>query len=119
MTDDTSTHAPQGPHPETEPLDRLFAVLSNRHRRRILSALAAAPSREDRAFSTDDLVATADAERVRTELVHIHLPLLEAAGYIRWERATDTIRHGPDYEEIAHGIELLVAHAEAFPGTWP
>ncbi|WP_458204836.1 DUF7344 domain-containing protein [Haladaptatus sp. NG-SE-30] len=71
-------------------LDTLFKVLSNSYRRETLMALQAAdepvplPELADRVgHETDD--------RIRTSLVHVHLPILEAEDLITWNRMDESV----------------------------
>jgi hypothetical protein len=117
MTSKADEGASQADGPETEPVDRLFSVLSDPTRRRLLVRLAEANPRTVAAVTPAH--EEADEEQVAAELVHLHLPLLEAAGYLEWDRATETIRRGPAFGEVEPCLALLSAHAEALPGAWP
>jgi hypothetical protein len=117
MTSKPDQVASQADDPEPEPVDRLFSVLSNPTRRRLLVRLAETTPRAVAAVTPAH--EDADEEWVAAELVHLHLPLLEAAGYLEWDRATETIRRGPAFEEVEPCLALLSANVEALPGAWP
>ena len=119
MTRDSSDHAGSLQATETE-LDRAFDVLSHPYRRRILTALAEGNPREEDEFSPEQLQADDEDLRVfTTELFHVHLPKLEAAGYVEWDRETGAITHGPNYDEVAPLVELMRNHPDELPADWP
>lgn len=104
----------------TDPLDRLFASLSHPTRRRILTTLAEDNPRnkaefESPAFRPDD----EPPERFKIELHHTHLPKLDEAGYIEWDRESDTVRRGSAFEEIRSLITLFNEHQHELVADWP
>jgi len=104
----------------TTPLDRALDVLSHSHRRRVLTGLAGADAGAGEAFTPAQLRAEgADRERFRLELYHKHLPKLERAGYVDWDRQRGAVRRGPNYDEVAPLVELMTAHEAALPAEWP
>lgn len=46
---------------------------------------------------------------------HNHLPELEEAGYIEWNREAGTVSKGPFFEEIKPLLELIETHANDLP----
>ena len=107
---------------QTEPvaLDRMFDVLSHPYRRRILLLVSDVNPRDEDEFSTEELSTEDDElELLQPELFHAHLPKLEEAGYIEWDRAAKTVRRGPRFEEIAPLIRLMHDHRDELPAEWP
>lgn len=101
-------------------LDRLFDVLSQAHRRHILSLVGETDRRDDEGLVLGDLVSDEDGRERRTlELVHVNLPKLEDAGYVTWDREGNAIRRGPRFDEVASVIELMQNHQESLPNAWP
>ena len=99
-------------------MDEVCRALADVHRRRVLIYLAEAGQTPAVVQVPEDIVDTAsDFERRQMELYHSHLPKLEEHGYIRWERETQTVRRGPEFDEIKPLLRLLRAHEEALPGT--
>jgi len=61
----------------------------------------------------------ADREVVKLELHHTHLPQLDEAGFIDWDRSTDSVVRGEHFEDIRPLLELMDDHAEELPDDWP
>lgn len=97
-------------------MDRILDILRKRHRRLILLLL-----KEGAAETETDVIlrGTSDVDEAEIELVHNHLPKLEEAGYIEWDRETGEISKGPRFEEIEPIIELLEDHGDELPPGWP
>jgi len=105
--------------PSSEPLNRLFGVLSSPRRRRILRTLAESNPRQTGEFTPDEFGADGEeVARFQVELYHVHLPKLADAGYVDWDRSAGTVRRGPKYEEIRPTLDLLLDHEEELPGSW-
>ena len=58
------------------------------------------------AFSTDSLDA---------ELVHDHLPMLDEAGFVEWNRKRGVVRRGPRFLELVPLIHLSNNHQAVLP----
>ena len=119
MTDNSGTPSNPVPGGGDPTLDRLFDALSHPYRRRVLRAIAASNPREEDDFTPAEFAAD-DQKRAEflTALHHSHLPRLDEAGFIEWDRETKTIRRGPRYDEIAPLLELLLAHEDELPAEW-
>jgi len=96
-------------------MDRMLEVLSRRQRRLALLTLRGT----DRCRQTDLLMRDSEGRDPEIELVHTHLPKLEAAGLIDWDRETGEVTRGPNYEEIEPLLELIEDHADELPPDWP
>ena len=96
-------------------MDRLLDALSSQRRRLILFTL-------ERGYTANesDLVfrGPGDQDDVEEELLHHHLPKLEEAGYIEWDRETGEISKGPRYDEIEPLLTLIEDHADELPPGW-
>jgi hypothetical protein len=86
-------------------VDRIMEVLSKQQRRAILYRL----KRDDRLqpFQGPDALDSSDIE-----LYHVHLPKLDTAGYIEWNRETREVMKGPQYDEIETFLTLIENHAD-------
>jgi hypothetical protein len=96
-------------------LDEAFAALRHRQRRRVLLSLLDRP-----ATTLDELVAAAeeDEQRAEVELHHVHVPMLDDAGFVEWDGARRVAR-GPRFDDVATVVELLDEHGDRLPGPWP
>ncbi|WP_435099314.1 hypothetical protein [Halorubrum sp. N11] len=78
-------------------------------RRRVIAGLA-----DDAVETVADLQVRGRADEIAAELRETHLPALEAAGYIEWDREEGTIEPGPNFEEAAaHVADLPDPGAES------
>ena len=97
--------------------DRLYEALSAEPRRMIISSLVDEP--EERRLplpaAAESPNQSTDAETLCVQLRHHHLPLLEDAGYVRWEREPFVVQRGPRFEEPAFLIELVTDSIDELP----
>lgn len=104
---------------ETTTLDRLFEVLSSGSRRLILDALRDESPRHVEELAELDRRHHRPPESVRVALHHNHLPRLDEAGLIRWDRDRETVARGPWFEEVRPLIDMFDENPEALPAGWP
>lgn len=99
-------------------LDVLFDALSREPRRRVLEALRVRNPR-----TTDEFVRSSprpdgtDQDTIR--LHHVHLPRLDEAGFIEWDREMGTIERGPNYDEVRPVLAILADRSDELPAAWP
>ncbi len=92
-------------------MDTQFEALANVHRRRLLVSLtehnpqAAQPVASNASITTDD-------ERRKIQMHHVHLPKLEAYGYITWDRETNQVVKGPAFDEIEPLLTVLIENQD-------
>jgi hypothetical protein len=99
--------------------DDIFEVLSNAYRRQLLIALLEHNPQDDHDRDPLDIVSDGpDPEVLEIELTHRHLPMLEQKGYISWNRETNEISKGPNWEQIAPLLELISDHRDELPDGW-
>ncbi|WP_418286793.1 hypothetical protein [Halorubrum sp. DTA46] len=79
-----------------------LAAVTDPERRRVIAGLA-----DGTVERVADLMIRGRADDVAAELREHHLPALEAAGYIEWDREAGTIRPGPNFEEAAAHVADL------------
>lgn len=53
------------------------------------------------------------------DLIHNHLPRLEEAGVIEWDRKGSKIYRGPEFERIEPLLRLIDEHEDELPPDWP
>jgi hypothetical protein len=105
-------------------LDELFEMLSHGIRRRILVTVA-----RENPQDVDDLTTESAAsdheeddealELLTTQLYHTHLPKLDEAGFIDWDRDEGHITRGPRFDEIEPLLRLMNDHQDELPDDWP
>ena len=101
-------------------MDEYFEGLANIHRRRLLVALLDHNPQQDGVTAPEAVhEGEKSLEVLQTELYHSHLPRLEEAGFIRWNRDTHEVVKGPRFDEIQPLLELMRDHADELPDDWP
>lgn len=104
---------------DTNKWSQYFDVLSNVHRRRLLVALL---DHNPQRFEIRPAEGVNEADMaqstLRVEMHHLHLPKLEGAGFIRWERESGEIYKGPRFEEIRPLLELFEKNSDGLPEGW-
>ncbi|WP_449272244.1 DUF7344 domain-containing protein [Haloprofundus halophilus] len=101
-------------------LDQQFISLSHPTRRRILITLAEDNPRDVDEFERSDFTTEdGELEQFIVTLHHNHLPQLADAGFIDWDRESNTITRGPNFEEIRPLVTLIANHQEELPENWP
>lgn len=104
----------QNPHDAltSSELDTLMHILSDQQRRIILYTL-----RREHPSDVSDLLVRGleQPDHTDIELHHIHLPKLDEAGYIQWDRETDEVRPGARYDDIEPLLGLIGGHTDEFP----
>lgn len=99
---------------QLEAIDAAVEALSSVRRRRLLKALLEHnPQEAIVATVSDD--AEPDTEAVRIEMYHIHLPKLDDAGFIEWDRERDQVRKGPTFDTIEQLLERLAEDGDDGP----
>jgi hypothetical protein len=98
-------------------LDRAFHVLEDPVRRHLLTTLLEGES-GDGVHLRELGIETLDDGQFELDLHHRHLPKLADNGYVEWDRASDTVRQGPEFDEIRAVVDLLRTHEHRLPGDW-
>lgn len=96
-------------------IDELLSVLSDDHRRFIISYLAereepvsiAELAREIRAWEEDPMVGTSDEGQIITSLYHRHLPKLSEADIVEIDKERTTIQSGETLADASMLLEEL------------
>lgn len=94
----------------------IYQTLSAGARRQIIGSLLEAPP--ERSLSLPEAANLPDyrldPEKLRNNLVHVHLPLMERAEFIEWQKDPFSVQRGPKFEEVASVI-LAIDAFEDFP----
>lgn len=100
-------------------MDEYFEAVANIHRRRLLVALLDHnPQRDEVTVPEDVHEGKQSLEALQIDLYHSHLPRLEEAGFVCWNRDTHQAVQGPKFDEIRPLLELMRDHADELPGHW-
>ena len=100
-------------------IDTVLDALGNPYRRQLLVALLDHNPQDD--DDRDPLDVLSDEEEARvleSELLHAHLPKLDDRGFITWDRSTNKISKGPQWDEIAPVLKLMHDHQGELPDGW-
>ena len=104
-------------------LNELFKMLSHEHRRRILMAVARDSPQDDEITSksvANEHEKDDDATKLlKQQLYHVHLPKLDEARLIDWDRDSGLITRQPRFEEIEPLLRLMSDHRDELPDDWP
>lgn len=109
---------------DADRFDRAVDALGHKYRRRLLEALLVHnPQDDDDAQDAEQALervadGDADEELVMTQLIHNHLPKLEAMDYIAWDKETGEIAKGENWAEIEPLLKLLRDHEDELPDGW-
>lgn len=114
--------------------DTLFGLLSNPVRRRVLIALcdrdqvrvpedirarstvdASHPEGRRRLPGVEAVESESDGTRLMLQLYHRDLPRMEEEGVIEWDRDTNVVSRGPEFDTIEPTLRLLVTNAGLLP----
>ena len=100
-------------------LDQVLANLSNPTRRSILLMLGEDNPRDTDEFTAPDVDEDdEDLELLAAEVTYEHLPQLDRAGFIDWDRESDTITRGSNFEDMRPLITLIQNHRDELPDDW-
>jgi hypothetical protein len=85
-----------------------FEQLSHPLRVRIIMALNNRNQRKSGEFTSKEFAGSGDdAERLNIDIVHNHLPKLGDAGFINWDRETDTVTKGLRFDELSALLDFI------------
>lgn len=102
---------PANHHPEsTDTLDQVYRALSQPVRRQLLLTLQKGTPCTVEEIAAMQSGAENQAEDVVVKLHHVHLPLLDDAGFIEWDRESETITKGPQFEDLRPHLETSAEH---------
>ena len=100
-------------------IDELLDALANVHRRRLVVSLLEEDSvNADRFVSQEIEYGERERDRLSIGLYHVHLPKLEAVGFVDWDRDTGTVARGPNFQEFRPLVECLDDHAADLFDEW-
>lgn len=95
-------------------------ALADSYRRQLLVALLTQNPQGSNEIDPVSAIAPTnkEPERLRTELIHSHLPKLADVGYIDWERERGKLSKGPNWDEISPLLRHIHEHRDELPDGW-
>jgi len=103
----------------SENWDAVFRALSAEPRRQLLVSLLDAPPDQSVPLPQSAMMPNVptDPERLRKELYHVHLPMLEEMGFATSEAEPLVAARGPQFDRVATVLELLHSDAATLPDS--
>jgi hypothetical protein len=98
-------------------LDETLKLLAHPRRRRVLLTLLDRGTKPTAAEQAAVVRAQSEQD-LDIEMRHVHLPKLERAGIVVWDRKAETVEPGPHFEEVAPLVRLLHENQHQLPGRW-
>lgn len=98
--------------PTSSELDNMMDALGKRPRRVILLELLDEPGD----VRVERLEQRTTLDEPHTQLHHAHLPMLERAGYLAWDRERGRVTAGPDFEKVEPMLRILKHYTNEFSG---
>lgn len=92
--------------------DEVLALLDDVHRRRLLVSLLSEPSVEPA-----ELV-PGDAGELPMRLHHVHIPKLDDAGVVDWNRQRGVVTRGERFDAVEPTLTLLADNPSKLPPGW-
>lgn len=86
-------------------IDTALLAVCARDRRVLLSALDRESPRTVAALAAELPTEGRDSATVR--LHHVHLPRLDDAGFVTWDREEGVVARGPDFEDVRPFLSLF------------
>lgn len=100
----------QGEDGNREVFNALYRALGKPERRRILFRLLESNPNDGLFIPEDIHVGETELSQLHIELVHVHLPMLEEAGLIRWNRDAEHLSRGPNFADVGDVITAISEH---------
>jgi len=101
-------------HTSTTTDVQLDAVAVKQRRRLLFALLECDEGSEQFALVPDGGRFDPD-EEFRLSMKHVHLPKLADLGYVDWDRESDTVTRGPQFDAVEPLLEVLYAHERGQP----
>lgn len=97
--------------------EAIFSTLRAEPRRQLIHSLRTVGPKQSIPLPQSAARPSADAvdESLKLDLIHHHLPLLEANEFITWEQTPFQATQGPRFDEISFVIESIERNAVAMP----
>lgn len=93
-------------------------LLLNEHRRRLLVYLLDGNPEDRHDIPADIDVPDDEQDAIEVEMFHKHLPMLDDANVIDWDREIDVVTRGKNFDELRPLLELIANHHDELPEEW-
>lgn len=110
---------PSTPTTETVRPEVLFDAFTHPQRRQVLTHLRERHDRGETVIELEALASGNGLDDAAVALHHRHLPKLDAAGFVDWDREARIVRPGPRFPAVASFLELMDEHGDDVPVAWP
>lgn len=97
-------------------IDAQFRALSTVERRQVLHVLAEVDTND--AVDIGRFADPAAADPLLS-MYHVHLPKLEEMGLVSVDRERQSVRRGPNFDDIEPLLRLVDDYADELTGDWP
>lgn len=104
--------------PEQRPLDDRLEALARFERRRLLLDLSTTNPDDEPRVDFGEVDEGASELDPLVAMRHLHLPVLEERGFVRWDRENHRVTRGPRFGEIEPLLEVLRELRDELPGEW-
>lgn len=98
------------------PLDEAMDALGHGQRRKLLFELLEQP--DDAPVTITGSREWAESSEKLVATYHAHLPKLADQGFIDWNRDTDEVSRGENFDDIEPLLELLIEYKSELPENW-
>jgi hypothetical protein len=98
--------------------DQLLEALADSYRRELLLALLEHNPQDVDEADPLNIHSSESEEESQFDIFMNHLPMLDKLGVIEWDRESDEIVKGPDWEEFAPLLKLIDNHRDELPDGW-
>jgi hypothetical protein len=99
--------------------ETIVGALDDVTRRRLLVELLERPASGEAVRVPEDVHrGDREVEALRFDLYHVHLPLLESAGYVRWDRETHEVERGDSFDQVRPVLQVLHDSRDRLPDGW-
>ena len=96
-------------------LDKQLSIISNHHRRRVLLAFVDTTPQNTPTVPTAAVETDGGDQPQTIAMQHIHLPKLADHGFIDWDRETQRVTKGPQFDEIEPLLTVLSENQDVLP----
>lgn len=98
--------------------DDVFDALADARRRELLRALLEDGPQDDWRANVVGAGAEAAPDERLVEMHHVHLPKLEASGFVARDPRTHTVAKGRNFDDLRPLLELLGDHDDELLESW-